>query len=169
MPFKSISRHQPSQREPKLSWPSLTGKSLRDCRYHQNKTPQRSLLPKQQQSSNPRQQKAPRPLDVAGTGSQIRPCQWSSVSSTGLGMPQLGSRGGGPKEDAPHHPPTQIHICARGVRPPTQKNRLGCWVGVTTHLQRHVYENFFWYFLFILYFFLCIFHNKEYGAIVLFT
>ena len=56
MPFKSISRHQPSQREPKLSWPSLTGKSLKVCRYHQNKTPQRSLLPKQQQSSNPRQQ-----------------------------------------------------------------------------------------------------------------
>ena len=73
MPFKSISRHQPSQREPKLSWPSLTGKSLRVCRYHQNKTPQRSLLPKQQQSSNPRQQKAPRPLDVAGSGSYFRP------------------------------------------------------------------------------------------------
>ena len=92
-----------------------------------------------------------------------------------LGMPQLGSRGGAPKEDAPHHPPTQIHICARGVRPPTQKNRLGCWVGVTTHLQRHVYENFFWYFPFIFHFvfFLCIFHKfcfyKEYGAIVLFT
>ena len=73
MPFKSISRHQPSQREPKLSWPSLTGKSLRVCRYHQNKTPQRSLLPKQQQSSNPKQQKAPRPLDVAGSGSYFRP------------------------------------------------------------------------------------------------
>ena len=57
MPFKSISRHQPSQREPKLSWPSLTGKSLRVCRYHQNKTPQRSLSPKQQQSSNPKQQR----------------------------------------------------------------------------------------------------------------
>ena len=79
MPFKSISRHQPSQREPKLSWPSLTGKSLRDCRYLQNKTPQRSLLPKQQQSSNPRQQKAPKPLDVAGTGSYFRPCQWSLI------------------------------------------------------------------------------------------
>ena len=73
MPFKSISRHQPSQREPKLSWPSLTGKCLKDCRYHQNKTPQRSLLPKQQQSSNPRQQKAPRPLDVAGNWSRSRP------------------------------------------------------------------------------------------------
>ena len=68
MPFKSISRHQPSQQEPKLSWPSLTGKYLKNCRYHQNKTPQRNLLPKQQQSSNPKQQKAPRPLDVAGTG-----------------------------------------------------------------------------------------------------
>ena len=73
MPFKSISRHQPSQREPRLSWTSLTGKSLRDCRYHLNKMPQRSLLPKQQQSSNPRQQKAPRPLDVAGSGSYFRP------------------------------------------------------------------------------------------------
>ena len=47
---------------------------------------------------------------------------------------------------------------------------------MTTHLQRHVYETFFWYFLFdhffILYF-LCIFHKfcisviEEYGAIVL--
>ena len=73
MPFKSISRHQPSQQEPKLSWPSLTGKYLKVCRYHQNKTPQRSLLPKQQQSSNPRQQKAPKPLDVAGNGSYFRP------------------------------------------------------------------------------------------------
>ena len=73
MPFKSISRHQPSQREPKLSWPSLTGKSLRVCRYHQNKTPQRSSLPKQQQSSNHRQQKAPSALDAAGSGSYFRP------------------------------------------------------------------------------------------------
>ena len=73
-----------------------------------------------------------------------------------LGITQLGSRGGAPKEVAPHHPPTQIHICARGVRPPTQKNCLGCWTGVTTHLQRHVYETFFWYFLFIVYFF-CVF------------
>ena len=73
MPFKSISRHQPSQQEPKLSWPSLTGKCLKNCRYHQNKTPQQSLLPKQQQSSNPRQQKAPRPLDAVSTGSHFRP------------------------------------------------------------------------------------------------
>ena len=88
MPFKSISRHQPSQREPKLSWPSLTGKSLRVCRYHQNKTPQRSSLPKQQQSSNPRQQKAPRPLDVAGIGINFSPCQWSSVSQPAVHITQ---------------------------------------------------------------------------------
>ena len=74
MPFKSISRHQPSQREPKLSWASLTSKSLRVCRYRQNKTPQRSLLPKQQ--------KAPRPLDAPALGSTSDPWQrYISVST----------------------------------------------------------------------------------------
>ena len=35
---------------------TLPGASCRNCRYHLNKTPQRSLLPKRQHSSNPRQQ-----------------------------------------------------------------------------------------------------------------
>ena len=56
MPFKSISRHQPSQREPWLSWPSLTGKYLKNCWYHQNKMPQRSLFTQAAASSNPKQQ-----------------------------------------------------------------------------------------------------------------
>ena len=57
-----------------------------------------------------------------------------SIDAT-QGMAQLGSRGGAPKEVAPHHPPTQIHICTRGVRPPTQKNWLGCWVELELELE----------------------------------
>ena len=97
-----------------------------------------------------------RKCDVSAIGA-LASLRASAACTCGtFGMAQLGSRGGAPKEVAPHHPPTQIHICARGVRPPTQKNRLGCWVGVTTHLQRHVYETFFLNFLFILYSF-CVF------------
>ena len=127
MPFKSISRHQPSQREPKLSWPSLTGKSLRVCRYHQNKTPQRSLLPKQQQSSNPRQQKAPRPLDVAGTGINFQTLSVAISIST--------YRSHHPK----HASPTVLrHFMALQALKKAVRYKRRCHINVSLHEQHKV-------------------------------
>ena len=53
MPFKSISRHQPSQQEPKLSWPSLTGKYLKNCRYIKIKRPSGVCYPSSSKAATP--------------------------------------------------------------------------------------------------------------------
>ena len=127
MPFKSISRHQPSQQEPKLSWPSLTGKCLKNCRYHQNKTPQRSLLPKQQQSSNPKQQKAPRPLDAPALGSTSDPWQrYISVSTCRAHHPK-------------HASPTVLrHFMTLQALKKAVRYKRRCHINVSLHEQHKV-------------------------------
>ena len=61
---------------------------------------------------------------------ELRICGWGNPNLV------LGGGGGGPRENIPNHPPTQVLFCAGWVHPPTHKAPFWVWVGLTTHPQR---------------------------------